>query len=90
MDPRHGVLGLIGLVDEAHEESLVITLWADEASAEASASAGDASASSAPRHRSHAASLRGYAVTIFDVPGRKASQVQAPVGTEAAPTPPLH
>lgn len=86
-----GFCGLIGLVDAGREESLVITLWADEASAEASASAGDrlselaASASGATR-----ASLRGYAVTIFDVPAQKASQVQTPVGTEAAPAPPLH
>ena len=36
-----GFCGLIGLVDEDRNESLVITLWADEESAEASASAGD-------------------------------------------------
>ena len=36
-----GFRGLIGLVDEAEEESLVITLWADEQSARRSASAGD-------------------------------------------------
>ena len=39
-----GFCGLIGLVDEERQKSLVITLWADEVSAEASASAGDVGA----------------------------------------------
>ena len=45
-----GFRGLIGLVDEAKEESLVITLWADERSAKRSASAGDR-LSERPRRR---------------------------------------
>ena len=66
-----GFCGLIGLTDEAHEESLVITLWADEETASASEVAGDhlgelaADASGAKRVQ-----LKEYAVTLFDVPVR--------------------
>ena len=70
----------------------MITLWADEESAEASASAGEslgdlaATASGATRE-----SLKAYAVTIYDVPGQRASHLPAPLGSEppAAP-PPVH
>ena len=87
-----GFCGLIGLVDEDRKESLVITLWADEESAEVSASAGEslgdlaATASGATRE-----SLKAYAVTIYDVPGQRASHLPAPLGSEppAAP-PPIH
>jgi hypothetical protein len=34
--------------------------------------------------------LKSYAVTIFDVPGQKASHVKAPLGSEPAPPPPVH
>lgn len=68
-----GFCGLIGLVDAGREESLVITLWADEASAEGSATAGDRlSALAAEASGAERASLREYAVTIFDVPGSTA------------------
>jgi hypothetical protein len=86
-----GFCGLIGLVDEDRQESLVITLWADEESLEASASAGDnlgdlaATASGATR-----ASLKAYAVSIFDVPGRRPSQLPEPLGGEPAPPPQVH
>ena len=83
-----GFRGLIGLVDEGHEESLVITLWVDEESAERSATAGDrlgalaATASGATR-----ASLKEYAVTIFDIHGGAPDPAQRAPGTAAA-TPP--
>lgn len=86
-----GFCGLIGLVDDERKESLVVTLWADAESAEGSASAGEslgdlaATASGATR-----ASLKAYAVTIFDVPGQGASHVPAPLGSEPAPPPPVH
>lgn len=86
-----GFCGLIGLVDEDRKESLVITLWADEASAEASASAGDslgdlaATASGATR-----ASLKSFSVSIFDVPGQRASQLPEPLGSEPARPPHVH
>jgi hypothetical protein len=66
-----GFCGLIGLADASREESLVITLWADEASAEASSASADrlsglaATAAGASR-----APLRAYEVTIYDVPTR--------------------
>jgi len=86
-----GFCGLIGLVDEDRRESLVITLWADEASAAASASAGDslgdlaATASGATR-----ASLKSYGVSIFDVPGQRPSQLPEPLGSEPARPPQVH
>ena len=87
-----GFCGLIGLVDETRKESLVITLWADEESADASASAGEslgdlaATASGATRE-----SLKAYAVTIYDVPVQRGSHLPPPLGSEppAAP-PPIH
>ena len=36
-----GFRGLIALLDEEHEKSIVITLWADEAALDESAAAGD-------------------------------------------------
>ena len=64
-----GFRGLIGLVDEAREKALVLTLWSDEAALDASADAGDqlsrlaAAVSQATRR-----SLESFEVTIFDVP----------------------
>jgi hypothetical protein len=63
-----GFCGLIGLVDRENGKTLVLTLWADEESLEASAAAGDglsrlaAEASGAVRR-----SLEDYEVSIFDI-----------------------
>ena len=85
-----GFRGLIGLVDAAHEESLVITLWADEESAERSASAGDRlSRLAATASGAHRASLREYAVTIFDVHDA-ADEDAVGDAAEEATAPPLH
>ena len=60
--------GLIGLVDEEHEKSLVITLWADETALDESADVGDrlsrlaATASGSARR-----SLESFQVTLFEV-----------------------
>ena len=64
-----GFRGLIGLIDENRETAIVLTLWRDEASLEASSEAGDrlsqlASAVSGSTRRS----LESYEVSIFDVP----------------------
>ena len=84
-----GFYGLIGLVDEGHEESLVITLWADEASAERSATAGDRlSALAATASGATRASLKEYAVTIFDVHGGTPSPAVQRTPDEAAATKP--
>ena len=63
-----GFRGLIGLFDEEREKAIVITLWADETTLEASAEAGDrlsllaASASGSTRR-----SLESFEVTLFEV-----------------------
>ena len=86
-----GFCGLIGLVDEDRKEALVITQWTDEKSSEASPSAGDiigdlsATASGATR-----ASLKSYAISIFDVPGQRPSQLPEPLGNEPARPPQVH
>ena len=64
-----GFRGLIGLVDDAHETAVVLTLWRDEAALAASSEAGDrlsrlASAVTGSTRRS----LKSFEVTIFDVP----------------------
>ena len=64
-----GFRGLIGLVDRNARKALVLTLWADAESLDASATAGDrlsllaADASGADRR-----SLEDYEVSIFDLP----------------------
>lgn len=64
-----GFRGLIGLVDEAWEKAIVLTLWSDRAAFDASAEAGDrlgrlaATASGSTRR-----SLETFEVTLFDVP----------------------
>ena len=85
-----GFRGLIGLVDAGHRESLVITLWADEESAERSASAGDRlSQLAATASGAHRASLREYSVTIFDVHGAAGHRVVEGAAAESQP-PPFH
>jgi heme-degrading monooxygenase HmoA len=65
-----GFRGLIGLVDEAHEQALVLTLWSDRAALDASAQAGDElSRLAAEVTGSTRRSLESYEVTVFDVPG---------------------
>jgi hypothetical protein len=64
-----GFRGLIGLVDEAGEKALVLSLWSDRAALDASADAGDelsrlAAAVSGSTRRS----LETFEVTLFDVP----------------------
>ena len=64
-----GFRGLIGLVDESGETALVLTLWRDEASLDASAEAGDRLSQLASQvSGSTRRSLESYEVTIFDVP----------------------
>jgi hypothetical protein len=64
-----GFRGLIGLVDEAHEKALVLTLWSDRAALDASAGAGDQlSLLAAEATGSTRRSLESYEVTLFDVP----------------------
>jgi hypothetical protein len=64
-----GFRGLIGLVDEARETALVLTLWSDRAALDESAAAGErlsglaAEASGATRR-----SLESFEVTLFEVP----------------------
>ena len=63
-----GFRGLIGLTTREHDRTLVVTLWADEASLEASAGAADrlgrlASEFSGAKRRS----LDSYEVSLFDV-----------------------
>jgi len=63
-----GFRGLIGLVDEAHERALVLTLWSDRAALEKSAEAGDElSRLAAEVTGSSRRSLESYEVTVFDV-----------------------
>jgi len=62
-----GFRGLIGMLDEEHEMSIVITLWADETTLDESAEAGDrlgrlAAAVSGSKRRS----LESYEVTLFE------------------------
>ena len=65
-----GFRGLIGLVDEAHEQALVLTFWSDRAALDKSAEAGDRlSLLAAEFTGSTRRSLQSYEVTIFDVPG---------------------
>jgi hypothetical protein len=64
-----GFRGLIGLVDEAREKALVLTLWADEETLDASAEAGDQlSQLGAMVSGSTRRSLESFEVTIFEVP----------------------
>ena len=63
-----GFRGLIGLVDEAHEHALVLTLWSDRPALEKSAEAGDElSRLAAEVTGSSRRSLESYEVTVFDV-----------------------
>ena len=63
-----GFRGLIGLVDEAHEQALVLTLWSDRVALEKSAEAGDElSRLAAEVTGSSRRSLESYEVTVFDV-----------------------
>jgi hypothetical protein len=63
-----GFRGLIGLFDEEHEKAIVITLWADATTLDASAEAGDrlsllaASVSGSTRR-----TLESFEVTLFEV-----------------------
>ena len=64
-----GFRGLIGLVDEAREKALVLSLWSDRDALDASAEAGDelsrlAAAVSGSTRRS----LETFEVTLFEVP----------------------
>ena len=64
-----GFRGLIGLVDEAHEKALVLTLWSDEETLDASAEAGDQlSRLGAVVSGSTRRSLESFEVSIFEVP----------------------
>ena len=65
----NGFRGLIGLVDEANEKAVVLTLWRDETALEESEAAGDklsrlASMVSGSTRRS----LESFEVTLFEVP----------------------
>ena len=65
----NGFRGLIGLIDEAHEKAVVLTLWRDEAALDESAESGDklsrlASTVSGSTRRS----LESFEVTLFEVP----------------------
>ena len=63
-----GFRGLLGLLDEEQEKALVITLWADEASLEDSAEAGDRLSQLAARvSGSSRRSLESYEVTLFEL-----------------------
>ena len=63
-----GFRGLIGLFDEEREKAIVMTLWADETTLDASAEAGDrlsllaASVSGSTRR-----ALENFEVTLFEV-----------------------
>jgi hypothetical protein len=64
-----GFRGLIGLVDEARETALVLTLWSDRAALDASADAGDRLSELAAKvSGSTRRSLKSFEVTLFDVP----------------------
>jgi hypothetical protein len=66
-----GFRGLIRLADTAGGQTLVITLWADRESLEASKEAGERLADLTARTVGVAErSLRTYEVTLFDVDGR--------------------
>jgi heme-degrading monooxygenase HmoA len=63
-----GYRGLIRLADEAGEKTLVITLWADEASRQASAEAGDRlSELTAANVGATRVAVEQYEATLFDV-----------------------
>jgi hypothetical protein len=67
-----GFRGLIGLVDDARETALVLTLWDDEESLEQGAAAGDrlslraAQASGATRR-----ALQTFEVAVYELPGAR-------------------
>ena len=62
-----GFRGLIGLLDEEHEKSIVITLWADETTLDESADVGDRlSRLGAAATGSTRQSLESFEVTLFE------------------------
>jgi len=66
----NGFRGLIGLVDEAQEKAIVLTLWKDEASLGESAAAGDElSRLAAAVSGSERLSIESFEVTLYDVMG---------------------
>ena len=65
-----GFRGLIGLVDQAREQALVLTLWSDRAALDASSQAGDELSRLASEVTgSTRRSLETYVVRVFEVPG---------------------
>jgi hypothetical protein len=64
-----GFRGLIGLVDNAREKAIVLSLWRDEAALDASAAAGDQlSRLAAEASGSTRRSLESFEVTLFEMP----------------------
>ena len=68
-----GFCGVIGLADESRENALIVSLWNDRESLDASAAAGDrlsklASAGTGSRRRS----LESFEVTLFEIVPRDA------------------
>ena len=69
-----GFRGVLGLYDEASSQAIVITLWEDEASREASAEAADRlSRLSADVSGARRGELRNYVVDYLEIDGRPTS-----------------
>ena len=65
-----GFRALIGLVDDARETALVLTLWDDEESLEHGAAAGDAlSRGAAEASGATRRSLQTFEVLVYELPG---------------------
>lgn len=74
-----GFCGVVQLADEAREHVLILSLWSDRESLEASAAAGDrlsrlASAGTGSTRRS----LESFEVTLFELVSRDGDQSSAP------------